>query len=151
MRQSTPGNSGGPLLNTRGELIGVNTMIYTPSGGSVGIGFAVPVDTAGRVVPDLIRFGFVQRGWIDIEPVQLFPALIRYAGLRETQGILVSRVKAGGNAEAAGIRGGDSGQRSEKRIDDESTWGGTSSLVLKGEKIASLGESLRGAGTIPAQ
>ena len=52
-----PGNSGGPLLNTRGEMIGINTMIYSPSGGSVGIGFAVPVDTARRVVPELIKYG----------------------------------------------------------------------------------------------
>lgn len=134
-----PGNSGGPLLNTRGELIGVNTMIYTPSGGSVGIGFAVPVDTAGRVVPDLIRFGFVQRGWIDIEPVQLFPALVRYAGLRETQGILVSRVKAGGNAEAAGIRGGDL----DNAVRSGSTMiylGGDIIIGIEGEKIASLGD-----------
>ncbi len=101
-----PGNSGGPLLTTRGELIGVNTMIYTPSGGSVGIGFAVPVDTARRVVPDLIRYGYVKRGWIDIEPVQLFPALVRYANLSTNQGILVSQVRVGGNAESAGILGG---------------------------------------------
>lgn len=101
-----PGNSGGPLLNTRGEIIGVNTMIYSPSGGSVGIGFAVPVDTARRVVPDLIRFGKVQRGWIDITPVQLFPALVQYARLPVKQGILVSEVAAGSPAEKAGLKGG---------------------------------------------
>ncbi len=61
-----PGNSGGPLLNTRGEMIGINTMIYSPSGGSVGIGFAIPVDTAVRIVPDLIKEGRVRRGWIDM-------------------------------------------------------------------------------------
>jgi len=77
-----PGNSGGPLLNARGEMIGINTMIYSPSGGSVGIGFAVPVDTARRVLPDLIRYGEVKRGWIDIVPVQLFPQLVRYATCR---------------------------------------------------------------------
>jgi S1-C subfamily serine protease len=91
-----PGNSGGPLLNSRGQMIGVNTMIYSPSGGSVGIGFAVPVNTARRIVPDLIEFGFVKRGWIDVVPVQLFPSLVRYAKLPVEEGLLVSRVISGG-------------------------------------------------------
>jgi S1-C subfamily serine protease len=101
-----PGNSGGPLLNSRGEMIGINTMIYSPSGGSVGIGFAVPVDTAKRIIPDLIRYGEVRRGWIDIVPVQLFPQLVRYANLPVDQGILVSEVKSNSTAERAGLRGG---------------------------------------------
>ena len=134
-----PGNSGGPLLNTRGELIGVNTMIYSPSGGSVGIGFAVPVDTAKRVVPDLIQFGYVQRGWIDIEPVQLFPSLVRYAGLPVSRGILVSRVKRGGNAEAAGIRGGSN----EKAVRTGNTviyLGGDIIIGINDETISSLSD-----------
>ncbi len=102
-----PGNSGGPLLNTRGEMIGINTMIFSPSGGSVGIGFAVPVNTARRIVPDLINFGTVRRGWIDIVPRQLFPQLVQYAGLSVDRGLLVSEVIPGGNADGAGIRGGD--------------------------------------------
>lgn len=101
-----PGNSGGPLINSKGEMIGVNTMIYSPSGGSVGIGFAVPVDTARRVIPDLINYGAVKRGWIEITPVQLFPALVRYAGYKINHGILVSRIEQGGNADKAGIREG---------------------------------------------
>lgn len=101
-----PGNSGGPLLNSRGEMIGINTMIYSPSGGSVGIGFAVPIDTAKRVVSDLLEYGHVLRGWIDIDPVQLFPSLVRYAKLPIAQGILVSRVQPGSSAEDAGLRGG---------------------------------------------
>jgi S1-C subfamily serine protease len=134
-----PGNSGGPLLNTRGELIGVNTMIYSPSGGSVGIGFAVPVDTARRVVPDMIQYGFVQRGWIDIEPVQLFPSLVRYAGLKVSRGILVSRVKENGFAEAAGIRGGDT----EKAVRSGNTviyLGGDIITEINGEHITSLSD-----------
>ncbi len=102
-----PGNSGGPLLNAKGEMIGVNTMIYSPSGGSVGIGFASPVDTARRVLPDLIEYGTVRRGWIDIIPVQLEPSIVRHAGLSVDKGILVSRTIDGGNAEAAGIEGGN--------------------------------------------
>jgi S1-C subfamily serine protease len=101
-----PGNSGGPLLNSKGEMIGVNTMIFSPSGGSVGIGFAVPVDTARRVVPDLMRFGKVQRGWIDIKPVQLFPRLVSYANLPVSDGVLVSEVSPGSPAAKAGLRGG---------------------------------------------
>lgn len=103
-----PGNSGGPLINTRGEMIGINTMIFSPSGGSVGIGFAVSVDTAKRVVPDLIEYGTVKRGWIDAVMVQLFPELVRYAELPVSRGLLVSRVIEGGNADHAGIRGGNS-------------------------------------------
>jgi len=105
-----PGNSGGPLLNSKGEMIGINTMIYSPSGGSVGIGFAVPVNTARRVVPDLIKFGKVKRGWIDIIPVQIFSSLERYAKLPVSEGILISRVVDGGNADEAGLRGGSSGR-----------------------------------------
>lgn len=101
-----PGNSGGPLINSRGEMIGINTMIYSPTGGSVGIGFAVSVDTAKRVVPDLIEYGVVKRGWIDVVLVQLFPELVRYADLPVDRGLLVSRVIEGGNAEKVGIRGG---------------------------------------------
>lgn len=105
-----PGNSGGPLINARGEVIGINTMIYSPAGGSVGIGFAVPIDTARRVVPDLISSGRVVRGWIDMTPVQLFPRLVQYAGLPVSRGILVSKVTPGGQAAQAGLRGGDSNQ-----------------------------------------
>lgn len=106
-----PGNSGGPLLNARGELIGINTMIYSPSGGSVGVGFAVPIATAKRVVPDLIAHGMVKRGWIDAEFVQLFPALVEY--MKESgnpmpveKGLLVSVTRRGSNVDRAGIRGG---------------------------------------------
>jgi S1-C subfamily serine protease len=102
-----PGNSGGPLLNSKGEMIGINTMIYSPSGGSVGIGFAVPVVTAKRVIPDLLKYGRVQRGWIDIDPVPLTRRLARYANLPVSSGILVSEVQAGSNAYKAGIRGGN--------------------------------------------
>lgn len=134
-----PGNSGGPLLDTKGRLIGVNTMIYTPSGGSVGIGFAVPVATARRVVPDLIQYGFVQRGWIDIDPVQLFPSLVRYANLPVTHGVLISQVTAGGNAEDAGLRGGqpDQAVRSGNTV---IYLGGDIIIGIAGETISSLGD-----------
>jgi S1-C subfamily serine protease len=101
-----PGNSGGPLLDARGRMIGINTMIYSPSGGSVGIGFAVPVNTAKRVVAELIEHGKVRRGWIDATVVQLFPALVQYAKLPVSDGLLVSRTRRNGLAEKAGLRQG---------------------------------------------
>ncbi len=106
-----PGNSGAPLLNARGELIGVNTMIYSPSGGSVGIGFAVPIATAKRVVPELIKSGRVARGWIDVSTVALFSDLVDYMKQNGIPapvdaGLLVSQAKKAGNADRAGIRGG---------------------------------------------
>ncbi len=101
-----PGNSGGPLLNTKGQMIGVNTMIYSPSGGSVGIGFAVPIDTAKRVLPDLKKYGYVRRGEIDADLISLFPALVRYANLPVRNGLLVSSIKRGGEADKAGLRAG---------------------------------------------
>jgi S1-C subfamily serine protease len=101
-----PGNSGGPLLDTQGRMIGVNTMIYSPSGGSVGIGFAVPVNTAKRVVSELIQYGKVRRGWIDASVVQIFPSLVRYAKLPVHSGLLVSRTRRSGFAEKAGLRQG---------------------------------------------
>lgn len=124
-----PGNSGGPLLNAHGEMIGINTMIYSPSGGSVGIGFATPVDTARRVVPDLIEFGIVRRGWIDIVPVQLDQNIVRYGELTVEKGVLVSKVLKGGVAEKAGIRGGD--QNNPVRY-------GRSVLYLGGDIIVSV-------------
>jgi S1-C subfamily serine protease len=130
-----PGNSGGPLLNSKGEMIGINTMIYSPSGGSVGIGFAVPVDTAKRILPDLLRYGKVQRGWIDIVPVQLFPALVRYADLNVSEGILVSEVEPGSNAEAAGLKAGTRSVRYGRSIIN---LGGDIIVEVDGAPVATL-------------
>ncbi len=101
-----PGNSGGPLLDTKGRMVGINTMIISNSGSSAGIGFAVPVSTARRVVNDLIKFGKVRRGTINIKPVQMTSNIAQYAGLKISYGILVSEVESGSSAEKAGIRGG---------------------------------------------
>jgi S1-C subfamily serine protease len=87
-------------------MIGINTMIYSPSGGSVGIGFAIPVNTAKRVVAEIIQYGKVRRGRIDATVVQIFPDLVRYASLPVSQGLLVSRTRRGGLAEKAGLRQG---------------------------------------------
>jgi S1-C subfamily serine protease len=100
-----PGNSGGPLLNSRGELVGINSAIKSPSGASAGVGFAIPVNTAKRIAEELIRFGVVKRGWIDIDPIQLFPQLVDYFNLPVQKGILINT--AGATAQQAGLRGGD--------------------------------------------
>ncbi|MFA5446696.1 MAG: trypsin-like peptidase domain-containing protein [Sphaerochaeta sp.] len=101
-----PGNSGGPLLNGQGEVVGINTSIYSTTGSSQGLGFAIPIATALTVVPDLITAGKVSRGWLDLAAVQLSPQLVSYAKLTVDKGVLVSQVAAGGYAEKAGIKGG---------------------------------------------
>lgn len=101
-----PGNSGGPLLDTTGKMIGINTMIKSNSGNSAGVGFAVPSQTAVRVVADLIKYGKVQRGTIDAEVIQLSSRIAQYAGLDVYNGVLVSLVEKNGAAEKAGLKGG---------------------------------------------
>ena len=101
-----PGNSGGPLLDTNGKMIGINTMIQSSSGSSAGVGFAVPSQTAVRVVADLIKYGKVHRGTIDATVIQLSRRIAQYAGLDIANGVLISEVVRGGNAEAAGLQGG---------------------------------------------
>ena len=101
-----PGNSGGPLLDTNGKMIGINTMIQSSSGSSAGVGFAVPSTTAVRVVADLIKYGKVHRGTIDATVIQLSRRIAQYAGLDISSGVLISEVARGGNAEAAGLKGG---------------------------------------------
>lgn len=99
-----PGNSGGPLLNARGEMIGINTAIYSPSGGSVGIGFAVPVETAKRIVPALIARGYVSRPWLGVQTTQVDRRVARAFGLSVDRGIMVTTVYRGSGAASAGLR-----------------------------------------------
>ena len=101
-----PGNSGGPLLDSQGRMIGINTMIYSNSGSSAGIGFAVPISTAKRVVTDLLKFGKVNRGIIKFSQVQNSARIANYAGYKISTGLIVSQVAKGSKAEAAGLKGG---------------------------------------------
>ena len=101
------GNSGGPLFNTAGEVIGVNTAIFSPGGGNVGIGFAVPSSMAQDVVQQLIDRGEVQRGFIGVSLQALTDGLARALDLDGTDGAIVARVEPGAPAQAAGIREGD--------------------------------------------
>jgi len=98
-----PGNSGGPLLDSAGRLIGINTMIYSPSGASAGIGFAVPADTVNRVVPELIRSGRYERPNLGLELDERINA--RLARMFDMRGVFVVKVERGSAAEAAGLRG----------------------------------------------
>jgi putative serine protease PepD len=100
-----PGNSGGPLLSTSGEMIGLNTAIFSPVSGSIGIGFAVPVNTLKRIVPELIKRGVVRRPWLGITGQDISP---RVAGLLRLKrsGVLVAEVLRGSPAHKAGLKGG---------------------------------------------
>jgi putative serine protease PepD len=101
------GNSGGPLLNTHGEVIGINTAIYTPSGTTAGIGFAIPINTAKLIAQDLITTGRIHRTLLGVEVRPLWPGLAEALELPVEEGLLVERVTPGGPAEHAGVRGGD--------------------------------------------
>ncbi|MBQ3696908.1 MAG: trypsin-like peptidase domain-containing protein [Spirochaetales bacterium] len=101
-----PGNSGGPLLNTKGQVIGINTSIYSTSGTSQGMNFAVASNTAAASVNDIVNFGRVSRGWLDIVPVQLSQSIVDYAGLKVSKGLLVSQIVPGGLADQAGLKAG---------------------------------------------
>jgi S1-C subfamily serine protease len=121
-----PGNSGGPLLDSAGRLVGVNTQIASPSGASAGIGFAVPVDTVNRVVPELIAHGRVVRPRLGIVPAQEW--VLRRAGL---EGVLVLSVAEGSAAARAGLRG-------TSQAEDGSLVLGDVVQGLDGRKVTSL-------------
>jgi Do/DeqQ family serine protease len=102
-----PGNSGGALVDVSGNLLGINTAIYSQSGGSLGIGFAIPVTTARQVMESLIRDGRVTRGWIGVEPRDLTPDIAKTLDLPVRQGVLITGVVQNGPASAGGLRPGD--------------------------------------------
>ncbi len=101
------GDSGGPSFNLEGEVIGVNTAIYSPSGGSVGVGFAIPSNRARPVIEQLMARGKVSRGWLGVRTQEVTPAIAHYLGLPGGHGALVGEVAKDGPAEKAGIRQGD--------------------------------------------
>ena len=102
-----PGNSGGALVDIHGHLVGINTAIFSRSGGSLGIGFAIPVDTARQVMESLVRDGQVTRGWIGVEPRDLTPEIAESFGLPVKSGVLITGVLQDGPASKGGLRPGD--------------------------------------------
>ena len=102
-----PGNSGGALVDAAGNLVGVNSAIYSRSGGSQGIGFAIPVSIARQVMEQIIKSGSVTRGWVGIEVQDLTPELADSFGLKNAEGALIAGVLKSGPADAGGIRPGD--------------------------------------------
>src|SRR4051812_31508575 len=102
-----PGNSGGALIDAAGHLVGINTAIYSRSGGSLGIGFAIPVSSAKLVMEQIISNGAVTRGWIGVEAQELTPELVTSFKLASTDGALIAGVLKGSPAERAGVKPGD--------------------------------------------
>ena len=145
-----PGNSGGALINSRGELVGINTAIYTQSGGYQGIGFAVPSDLARKVMNDLIRYGEVRRGYIGyFETVPLTPELAAELGADRTRGVVVNRMDCASDAYEAGLRPGDvvlafdgtavdDGSQLERMIADARVGSSARLRVLRGAREVNL-------------
>jgi putative serine protease PepD len=123
-----PGNSGGPLLNRRGEVIGINTAIFSRTGESAGIGFAVPVNTLSRILPDLLEHGQVLRAWFGVQGQPLSPRLAQALRLPVEEGLLVAQVESRSSADQAGIRGG------QRRA-----FFGNVPLLIGGDVIVALG------------
>jgi Do/DeqQ family serine protease len=102
-----PGNSGGALVDTTGALMGINTAIYSRSGGSMGIGFAIPVSTAKQVLESIVKDGQVTRGWIGVEPQELNSELMETFNVKTKEGVIITGVLQNGPAGQAGIKPGD--------------------------------------------
>ena len=128
------GNSGGPLLNSHGEVIGINSAIYAPTGTTAGIGFAIPINTARRAAEDLITTGRVRRATLGVEGRAIWPDLADALNLGVQQGILIERVVPGGPAAQAGIRGGT---RSVLAGLQELRIGGDVLVAVNGKELAS--------------
>jgi S1-C subfamily serine protease len=135
-----PGNSGGPLLDSEGKIIGINSAIISPTGASVGIGFAIPVNTAKRILPELIQKGYVSYPWIGASVFPLIPEFAKSLGLKVERGAMIMEVVRGGPADKAGLRGGD---RQVQVGNMMIPVGGDVITEFDGEKVASSDELVR--------
>jgi serine protease DegS len=138
-----PGNSGGALINAYGDLIGINTAIYSRSGGSQGIGFAIPANLAANVMKQIIESGRVERGWLGIEAQDLTPQLAESFGLKDTHGMLIAGVLRGGPADTAGIEPGDVVDRLDGR-EVEDARAAMSRIAQAGPDVRLKLEGIRG-------
>jgi serine protease Do len=102
-----PGNSGGPLVNSDGDVIGINTFIFTQGGGSLGIGFAIPINLARRIIDEIVRYGRVRSAWPGMQIQEVTPALAQRLGFSEPGGLVVTRIENDGPADRAGVKVGD--------------------------------------------
>jgi len=114
------GNSGGPLFNLEGNVVGVNTAIFSPTGGSVGIGFSVPSNEAKAVADQLIKFGETRRGWLGVKLQSMTPDVAEGLGMQKAHGALIADVTAGGPSEKAGLKAGDVITTFNGRVIDDS-------------------------------
>lgn len=131
-----PGNSGGALIDLRGRLIGINTAIFTPSGGNVGIGFAIPADTASYVMDQLVRFGEVRRGSLGAEVQDLDGSLREALRISDRVGAVITRLASDGPAERAGLRPGDVVLRMDGlAVRDAQTLRGIEGLLPVGQEV----------------
>lgn len=102
-----PGNSGGPLVNIYGEVIGINAFIFTETGGSIGIGFAIPVDRVKKIAEELIKFGRIREAYFGFKIQEITPLIASYLNLKSLDGVIVSTVELSGPAHVAGLKRGD--------------------------------------------
>ncbi len=128
-----PGNSGGPLLNERGEVIGINTMIESPVRGSVGVGFAVPINTAQRLLPQLEAGTQLEPVWLGISGQELDATIAKDQGLSVEQGVLITDIVPGSPADEAGLRGGQGSNENVPR-------GGDVITAVDGNRVTTIGE-----------
>jgi Do/DeqQ family serine protease len=130
------GNSGGALISANGELIGINSQILSPSGGNIGIGFAIPSNMARSVMEHLVKSGKVQRGQLGVSIQPMTPELASSLGVSEIKGVVVNALSSGGPADRAGIRRGDIIVAFDgKRIDDGNTLRNLVASTAPGTKV----------------
>ena len=134
-----PGNSGGPLLNRFGEVVGVNTAIYSYTGTFSGVGFAIPSNLVRKVVPSLIEKGYYEHPWIGVAGLDVTPEIAKLMGLKEPKGFLVTSVMKGSPAEEAGLRGGNQAVVIEG---EEVVIGGDVIIGIDGREIRGINDIL---------
>jgi S1-C subfamily serine protease len=134
-----PGNSGGPLLDMEGEVIGINSAIFSTTGGFAGIGFAIPSNTIDQVAPSLIATGSYQHPWLGVSGIDMTPEIAEAIGLGEPRGFLVIEAAPGGPADSAGVQGGDTPAQLDGR---EIALGGDVILAINDKDIRKIDDVL---------
>ncbi len=134
-----PGNSGGPLLDIQGEVVGINSAIFSTTGGSAGVGFAIPSNAIAEIAPVLIERGTFEHPWLGVSGIDMTPEIAEAIGLGEPRGFLVIDAEPGGPADSAGIRGGDTPVQLDGR---EITLGGDVILAINDRDVRKIDDML---------